>query len=116
MLKKRILLLLLAACASYGLALADTHDDVRLHAAAQDGNLAEVEWLLAAGADVNKDSDGITPLLIAAHKGHREVVEVLLAANADVNKQDEDSDTPLDLAVEEGHEEVATLLRKAMER
>ena len=65
-----------------------------LHRAAEEGHLAVVEQLLAAGAEVNAWAAisggegygaGWTPLHGAAVKGHLAVVERLLAAGAEVN-------------------------------
>ena len=62
----------------------------RLHSAAQDGNVAAVERLLAAKYPVNRfDSIGKTPLHYAAAKGHFGVIDVLLRAGANVNANDE---------------------------
>ncbi|WP_067665904.1 ankyrin repeat domain-containing protein [Nocardia miyunensis] len=56
-----------------------------LHYAALEGDLAEVERLLAT-EDVNlPDSEGWTPLHFAANRGRPQVVERLLDAGADVN-------------------------------
>jgi ankyrin repeat protein len=70
----------------------------QLHSAAQSGDLAEVDRLLAAKYPVNKfDSIGKTPLHYAAAGGHFEVVDRLLKAGANVNAHDERQigDTPL---------------------
>ena len=70
-----------------------------LGAAALRGDLAEVERLLKAGADVNaKDKDGVTPLHWAATNPTPAVLEVLLKAGADVNAEDNDGRTPLHAA------------------
>ena len=68
-----------------------------LRAAASQGNLAEVERLLKAGADLNaKDKSGTTPLHLAAAKNSTPaVLEVLLKAGADVNAKGKDGETPL---------------------
>ncbi len=77
-----------------------------LYIAARDNNIAKVEELIAAGADVNKTRAdiGATPLYIACEMGHTNVVENLIAAGADVNKARTDNGaTPLYLACEMGH-------------
>ncbi|HEY4638126.1 MAG TPA: ankyrin repeat domain-containing protein, partial [Burkholderiales bacterium] len=52
-----------------------------LHDAARRGDLAAVERLLAAGAQVDAtDGGGATPLYLAAGEGHAAVVARLLAA------------------------------------
>ena len=58
--------------------------------AAQKGDFAEVEALLAKGADVkavdktNSYLEGMTPLHYAAMRGHSAIVDTLLAHGADV--------------------------------
>ena len=55
--------------------------------AARNGNLALVNDLIAAGADVNaKNEDGETPLYWPAVRGDTEIVEILRAAGADSHK------------------------------
>lgn len=62
----------------------------QLHFAAQDGNVEEVQRLLAAGYQLSRfDEIGKTPLHYAAMGGHLNVMNVLLAAGADVNAHDE---------------------------
>ena len=54
--------------------------------AAEVGNLAGVNQLLARGAYVDaKNDDGNTPLIIATWRGHTEIVRDLIAGGADVN-------------------------------
>jgi RNA polymerase sigma factor (sigma-70 family) len=85
-----------------------------LHGAASAGNRAEVERLLAGGADVNARSpDGRTPLHYAAEQGSLEIVQLLLAKGADVNAEDARRRAPLHLAAQGGHREVAEALLKA---
>lgn len=56
-----------------------------LHTAAQNGRVADVERLLAAGAAVGATNiKKWTPLHCAARYGHVEVAEKLLAAGADI--------------------------------
>jgi ankyrin repeat protein len=56
--------------------------------AAINGDLAMLETLLAANADVDGVSEGKTALAEAAGRGDRASVEMLLAAKADVNVED----------------------------
>lgn len=67
-----------------------------LFSAALDGDLVQLQTLLAAGADVNAaDADGNTALHLAARQGHLDAVKALLAAGADVNAADAQGWTPL---------------------
>ncbi|MCX5924741.1 MAG: ankyrin repeat domain-containing protein [Candidatus Dependentiae bacterium] len=71
-----------------------------LHQAAKAGNVAAVNRMLAAGADVNKaDRQGTTVLMIAAKSNHADVVKALIKAGADVNKQDPKGRTALIIAL-----------------
>ncbi len=82
-----------------------------LHQAARDGNLQELERLLAEGADVDaEDSKRRTPLHVAAEWGRIEVVRLLLEAGAEPNAVDVIGVTPTGLAVGKGHTEVADML------
>ena len=56
-----------------------------LSAAAQRGNVALLQVLLRAGADVNRSgADGLTPLTHAAQRNHLSAVQVLVRAGARV--------------------------------
>jgi len=60
-----------------------------LFRAAHEGDSAEVQRLIAAGADLNaRDSHGRTPTLVAAFGSHDEVFRLLAEAGADMNAQD----------------------------
>jgi hypothetical protein len=65
------------------------HDVRALHLAASSGQVAMVELLLSAGAEVdaatNRAGDGCTALHRAAHEGNAAVIDVLLDAGADVH-------------------------------
>ena len=64
--------------------------------ASHNGNLAVVNALLAAGANVNhQDKNGYTALMSASDNGNLAVVNDLLAAGANVNHQDENGNTAL---------------------
>ena len=56
-----------------------------LHAAANEGHLAVVQFLVEKGADVNSDHDGWTPLYMATGHGHLAVVQFLVEKGADIH-------------------------------
>jgi len=61
-----------------------------LHFAAQDGDMARVQQLLADGRSPNAfDEISMTPLHYAARNGHIEIMRVLVEAGADVNAIEE---------------------------
>jgi len=88
--------------------------------AAGEGQLAIVEKLLAANADINAAatdrSSGLTALQAAAKAGHLAIVEKLLAANADVNAAATGGSggrTALEAAAEKGYLNVVEKLLSA---
>jgi cytohesin len=81
-----------------------------IHVAVRDGDLAGVQALLDAGADVNSGLGKYTLLHFAARHGHEEIVELLISEGADVNAKDENSWTPLHFAARHGHKEIVELL------
>jgi hypothetical protein len=79
--------------------------------AVDEGDVARVRVLLAAGADPNAAAEyGETALMRAAARGHVEVVETLLDAGGDVHAESENGFTPLFMAVFFGHADVARAL------
>jgi GNAT superfamily N-acetyltransferase len=85
-----------------------------LYNAARDNNLAKVEELVDAGADINKATTniGATPLFIACQQGHINIVKILLSVQSiDVNKARTDNGmTPLYIACAKGHVKVVEML------
>jgi ankyrin repeat protein len=77
----------------------DWFERERLHRAAADGDLAEVERLVSLGYDVNAFDDGtsMTPLHYAAECEHYKVMRYLLSAGANIDACDEEhiGNTPL---------------------
>ena len=62
-----------------------------LHAAAQKGDVAKIEKLAAAKADLNaRDANGRTPLHVASFAKQRDAIRALVKAGADINLLDKD--------------------------
>ena len=62
-----------------------------LHAAAQKGDVAKIEKLAAAKADLNaRDSNGRTPLHVATFAKQRDAIRALVKAGANINLFDKD--------------------------
>lgn len=78
---------------------------------AEDGDIADIEELLRAGANVNGvvPGDG-TPLIAAAGEGQLETVRYLLDRGADPNLPASGDGNPLIAAAREGHDDVVRLL------
>lgn len=61
-------------------------DPSRIFAAAIQGNIAEMERLIAAGADINqRDRKGFTPLMLAARNCQKDMIACLVKNKADVH-------------------------------
>ncbi|CAK9072176.1 Serine/threonine-protein phosphatase 6 regulatory ankyrin repeat subunit C (PP6-ARS-C) (Serine/threonine-protein phosphatase 6 regulatory subunit ARS-C), partial [Durusdinium trenchii] len=87
-----------------------------LHRAARQGDAAEAQRLIEAGADVELQDQTRSrqrPLHYAAKEGHVAVLERLLAAKATLCAKDKRGYRPLHLAAEEGHVEVLERLLAA---
>jgi beta-lactamase regulating signal transducer with metallopeptidase domain len=87
--------------------------DRALVRAATDGDLAGIEELLRAGANVNCTTDNGqagNPLIGAAQEGHLEAVRLLLDWGADPNLVIRDDGTPLIAAARDGRTDVVALL------
>ncbi len=101
-------------------ALANAQSNGLLTAAGR-GDLAAVNTLLSAGADVNEATNTVqgptTALMEASAKGHVDIVRALIAANADLNAtrghKAKDGDTALGLATMNGHRDVVEALLAA---
>ena len=94
-------------------ALADDPGDgtTPLHWAAYHGDVAAVQKLIAAGADVNARNDyGSTPLAEAAVTGNVAVIRNLLNAGAQVNEANADGQTPLMIIARTSNIAAAALL------
>jgi ankyrin repeat protein len=86
-----------------------------LQEAAKAGDLAQVEILIRAGADVNaRDGEGWTALHAAAERGHAAIVTALLKAGAYVNPETwPHRETPLHWAATRGPPESVKALIEA---
>lgn len=77
----------------------DSDGSTALHCAAWKGHTTVVDYLLAAGAEVNKHNNndhwGTTPLHAAAHANQATIAQRLIVAGADVNAKDMKGMTPL---------------------
>lgn len=77
----------------------DSDGSTALHCAAWKGHATVVDYLLAAGAEVNKHNNndhwGTTPLHAAAHANQATIAQRLIVAGADVNAKDMKGMTPL---------------------
>lgn len=75
----------------------DVNGHTALHRAARDGDVKDVERLLAAGADVEARTahfHNMTALHLASHKGHLEIVQALLEHGAEIEARDKDGYVP----------------------
>ena len=71
--------------------------------AAEGGDLARAQKLLAAGADVNEaDDGGWTPLFNAAHHGHAALIRLLLSHGARIDYLNHNGETALMVAAGAG--------------
>eukprot|EP00903_Cladosiphon_okamuranus_P015150 g14008.t1 len=88
-----------------------TNKNRDVHAAAAQGNLAEVKAFLKAGGIIDKrDADRWTPLMLAAREGHIEVARQLLRSGAALEARDGDKWTAMHVAAANGHPQCCQLL------
>jgi ankyrin repeat protein len=83
-----------------------------LNAAARQGNLEVVKYLVEHGADIDKSDNNRdkTPLLAASFKGHFDIVKYLVEKGAKVNAQSINGFTPLHDAAYVGNFEIVKYL------
>lgn len=110
------LLALLSACGSQGPGFEIVRQPLEL--AAERGDLAEVERLIAAGADIEGAGGTFNPLTQAAsYEEHADIVRALLAAGADPEGRGKRDGmcwaSPLGRATSHGNVETARLLLEA---
>jgi ankyrin repeat protein len=85
-----------------------------LWAAAKANDVAELERLLAAGADIDaRDHRGYSPLMLAAYAGHAEAFDLLLDRGADPCSADAAGNSVLMGAVFKGHRAMVERLLSA---
>lgn len=110
MIKRTLLLSLAILCLTPAAASAQAPRDessrgghTPLHAAAWKGDVAQIQRLIAGGADVNSTSNfGTTPLHSAAVNNQVEAVKALLQQGARIEARDGLGRTPLFAAMEVG--------------
>ncbi len=79
--------------------------------AAYEGDLLEIQHLVARGININEaDYDGRTAMHLAASEGHSKVIEFLLSKGGITNPKDRWGNTPLDDALKGNHQDVIRLL------
>jgi ankyrin repeat protein len=78
------------------------------------GNESVVEFLIAAGANVNKQIAGVdsSALHLAADRGYGKLLVQLLQHGADPNVQNRHGSTPIHLAMIDGQPEIVAALLK----
>lgn len=77
----------------------------------KEGQLQNVQFLLAKGADVNVQNDrGQTPLMVAASFGHEDITRVLLEYGAKINTHCHDGQTALIAAAIRGFDRLVQML------
>lgn len=95
--------------------------DVRLRDSTVDKFNEGLKYLIKAGANVNENNYGYTPLMAAANLGYVETVKILIADSADVNVREPSQGTALTIAKKyQGYypnkteyQEIIQLLQKA---
>jgi glutaminase len=86
---------------------------VRLCWAASEGDLSEIQNIVAQGIDLNSaDYDGRTALHLAASEGHLHIIEYLIAQQVNLSPKDRWGGTPLSDATKGNHTALAQLLRQ----
>lgn len=84
--------------------------NINLIKAARAGNLSLAESSLANGADVNTNTEGFKPIIIASALGNENMVKLLLEAGADVNLKSNNDAIALIEASKHGYVNIVKLL------
>ena len=88
--------------------------DLRLHAAAGDGDVAGIERLIAAGLPIDaQDADGRTPVMVATVARRTDAVRALVDAGADVDLRDNRLDNVFLYAGAEGLLDILRIANEA---
>lgn len=99
-----------AATKVKNLAVKGSRED-KLISAVKNGDLKNVETLIAAGVDLEaRDNENMTALMIAAKKGDTDIASKLITAGANISAQDRYGWTVLFHAFDKGHAEIVKLL------
>ena len=103
--------LLLASGADPQLSANNDFKVAPIHSATAISNIAIVQKLITAGADINqKQQGGVTPLHSAAHNGSAEIFNLLLDNGADHLAKLENGSSILKMAEENGHSDIIKIL------
>lgn len=82
----------------------DVRGSTALTAAAEEGSLICLKFLIQHGADVNKeDAEGCAPINLAVDENNLDCSKYLIQNGADINNTDEDGWTPLHAASANGY-------------
>ena len=88
-----------------------TYDATPLNVAISKGDIEVVKKFIEYGADVNEESNGMTPLMTAARYNKVEIIKVLLANGARANAKDETGKTALKYAEASNAVEAVAVLK-----
>ncbi|WP_202634695.1 ankyrin repeat domain-containing protein [Rugosibacter aromaticivorans] len=91
----------------------NTHGETALLHASWKGHLDAVRWLIAQGAQPNRQGKEWSALHYAAFAGHEAIVRYLLDLGANVNALSPNGSTPLMMAAREGKAGIVTSLLAA---
>lgn len=81
--------------------------EMDLHAAARNGDVAKIRALLGKGAGIDsRDAAGATPLLVATRNNQVDAASALIEAGADVNAKDSIQDSPYLYSGARGHNQI----------
>ena len=68
---------------------------------------------LAKNPQVDEESDGLTPLMVACKEGLLDVVDLLVQAKAEIGKADEDGRRAIHWAAWGGHQDIVQFLESS---